>query len=229
MKYLKYIVCLSMIVWFGCFAFLLRVYANSSSQEGARYSLQTSASPILPNSRIANYSIGKNGNIAVAFRSKEIMIYNSNGDFLKHIIINDSEHFFIDYRADSENIDVFFARNDTAILISEDGDIIEQYRYSESEIKDRRSASNAYTKSTELFTYKMKSSFRFPITTCSTKLVQINNLTRKEKVILDNPLMSIIESIGLVCIILVFGSIILIVIFKIIKSCVKYVVSILKS
>lgn len=158
-----------------CSVFLLRIYAKSNSNNGSLYSLQISSSQKLPNSRISNYSVGENGNIAIAFRGKEIMIYDSKGEFINHIIVKNSEHFFIDYREGSENIDVFFARNNTAILISEKGNVLEEYEYLENEIEKRRSASNKSTKVTEKFTYKMKSSFNFPITTCSTKLIQINN------------------------------------------------------
>ncbi len=206
-----------------CSVFLLKIYAKSNSNDGSLYSLQISSSQKLPNSRISNYSIGENGNIAIAFRGKEIMIYNSNGEFVNHIIVKNSEHFFIDYREGSENIDVFFARNHTAILISEKGNVLEEYEYLENEIETRRSASNKSTKMAEKFTYKMKSSFNFPITTCSTKLIQINNLTGEEKVILNNPLVSIVESVSLVCIILVYGGILLMMSFKILRYCIRHI------
>ncbi len=212
MKYLNYV----LLIMGFCFAFLLTVYGSPY------YSIQGGYSRNLPDSRISNYSVGENGHIAVAFNSKEIMIYDSNGEFLNHIKIKNSEHFFIDYRDGSEHIDIFFARNHRAVLISEDGKIIEEYEYLERDIEDRRAAGNKFTKTTEDFIYTRESSFRFPITTYSSKLVQIDRATGEEKVIFDNPWVSIKESVGLVCVILVFGSIILMMGFKIVKCCVKY-------
>lgn len=154
-----------------------------NSKKTVKHNVIVTNSEILPNSRISNYTVGENGNIAIAFYSNDIMIYNQEGKLINHIIVKDSEQFLIKYRDANEAIDIFVMRDGKGILMTEDGRILEEYEFEYKKIEDTIKASKKRTKSKNGYTYKMKSSYKFPITTCSTKLVQYNDLTGEQIVI----------------------------------------------
>lgn len=68
-----------------------------NSKKTVKHNVIVTNSEILPNSRISNYTVGENGNIAIAFYSNDIMIYNQEGKLINHIIVKDSEQFLIKY------------------------------------------------------------------------------------------------------------------------------------
>lgn len=198
---------------------------SKNSKKTFKHNVIVTTSEILPNSRISNYTVGENGNIAIAFYSNDIMIYNQEGKLINHIIVKDSEQFLIKYRDANEAIDIFVMRDDKGILMTEDGCILEEYEFEYKKIEDTIKASKKRTKSKNGYTYKMKSSYKFPITTCSTKLVQYNDLTGEQVVICDNKFVSIVESIGLILVIILFFTVIGVAGSKLIKLFIKILLS----
>lgn len=196
-----------------------------NSKKTVKHNVIVTNSEILPNSRISNYTVGENGNIAIAFYSNDIMIYNQEGKLINHIIVKDSEQFLIKYRDANEAIDIFVMRDGKGILMTEDGRILEEYEFEYKKIEDTIKASKKRTKSKNGYTYKMKSSYKFPITTCSTKLVQYNDLTGEQIVICDNKFVSIVESIGLILVIILFFTVIGVAGSKLIKLFIKTLLS----
>lgn len=193
----------------------LTVFSIKSFGNTGHFYIQSTKSSNLPNSRINNYSIGINGNIAISFYGKEIMIFKPTGELINHIFVKDSEPFFIIYQENTEYLDLYFSRDNLCVTISENGEIKEQKNYDQQDIDEKYHVSKRYTKKYEDYTYQMKSSFKFPITTCRSKLIQVNEKTKEERVIYDNPFVSVMESIGLTLVILVFGTVIFVMISKI--------------
>lgn len=217
-----------LIIFMAAIFSFLSMNSNAKSKNSMKtvnYNVVATNSKILPNSRISNYTVGENGNIAIAFYSNDILIYNQEGKLINHIIIKDSEHFLIKYRDANEAIDIFVMRDNKGILMTEDGHIIEEYEFEYKKIEDTIKESKKRTKSINGYTYKMKSSYRFPITTCSTKLVQYNDSTGEQVVICDNKFVSIVESIGLILVIILFFTVIGVAGSKIIKFFLKMLLS----
>lgn len=216
-KHLKIFILLMMVI---SSLFSISSYAKSESNK-VTAKVEVTHSKVLPNARISNYTVGQNGNIAIAFYSNDIMIYNQEGEFVNHIVIKNSEHFLIKYRDGTESIDAFVMRDNKGILLSEDGRILDEYDFEYKMIEDTIKESKKRTKNKNGYTYKMKSSYKFPLTTCSTKLVQINDSTGEQVIICDNKFVSVIESIGLVLVIILFFTVIRVAVSKLIKVFIK--------
>ena len=214
---------------YNCFDIIFDSFFNKEFCNTGHFYIQSTKSSNLPNSRINNYSIGINGNIAISFYGKEIMIFKPTGELINHIFVKDSEPFFIIYQENTEYLDLYFSRDNLCVTISENGEIKEQKNYDQQDIDEKYHVSKRYTKKYEDYTYQMKSSFKFPITTCRSKLIQVNEKTKEERVIYDNPFVSVMESIGLTLVILVFGTVIFVMISKITGFFVRIIRNMLKG
>ena len=180
-------------------AFSITGFAKMKAEND--YSIYSTSSKNLPNARISNYTISDHGNIAVVFYSKEIMIFNQKGEFVNRIVFKDTPHFSAEYKKGTDVLEVFVFRDNTALLLREDGTVIEQNKFTSDEKREEIAKSKLRRKYNGNYSYLMKSSFKFPISTCSTKLIQVRNDTGEERVIIDNKFVSIMESVGLVLVI----------------------------